>query len=102
MLRVVKNMKIKMLTNLGSLMVGMLAAFTLEPSQAQTIITPGATFATNDNSPAIRAAYSTFSIGGASHNISIEVIYPHAVIPQGYNNEPNSPFSKNNFTLILE
>ncbi len=55
----------------------------MQPVKAQTTVTPGATFVTNDGHPAVRAAYSTVSLGGAAHSVATEVILPKSVTPEG-------------------
>ncbi len=79
------KIKIKTLTLIAcaGLLSGAINLIKAEPSQAQTTIQTGATFVTNDNTPALRAAYSTVSIGGAAHSVALEVIYPKGVTLSG-------------------
>jgi hypothetical protein len=76
-------MKNKILVACATLALGTVAMFAAEPTKAQTAPTAGATFVTNENAPAVRAAYSTVSIGGAAHSIALEVVYPKGTIPEG-------------------
>jgi hypothetical protein len=76
-------MNSKILIACASLALGAVAMFAAEPTKAQTVVTPGATFVTNENAPAVRAAYSTVSIGGAAHSIALEVVYPKGTIANG-------------------
>jgi hypothetical protein len=78
-------MKNKTLTLLAcaGVIAGAMSLIKAEPVHAQTTIQTGATFVTNDNTPALRAAYSTVSIGGAAHSVALEVIYPQGVTLEG-------------------
>jgi hypothetical protein len=75
--------KIKQILAVAAAVLGTVSILGAQPVKAQTTVTTGATFVTNDNAPAVRAAYSTVSVGGAAHSVATEVILPKSVTPVG-------------------
>lgn len=75
--------KIKQILAVAAAVLGTVSILGAQPVKAQTTVTTGATFVTNDNTPAVRAAYSTVSVGGAAHSVATEVILPKSVTPVG-------------------
>lgn len=75
--------KINQILAVAAAVLGTVSILGAQPVKAQTTITTGATFVTNDNTPAVRAAYSTVSVGGAAHSVATEVILPKSVTPVG-------------------
>jgi hypothetical protein len=76
-------LKIKQILAVAAAVLGTVSILGAQPVKAQTTVTTGATFVTNDNTPAVRAAYSTVSVGGAAHSVATEVILPKSVTPVG-------------------
>jgi hypothetical protein len=76
-------LNIKQILVVAAAVLGTVSILGAQPVKAQTTITTGATFVTNDNTPAVRAAYSTVSVGGAAHSVATEVILPKGVTPAG-------------------